>query len=163
MLRYARHLLGPTHDAREHDAQDLVQDALLRLHRQWAQHGRDSVTHIRTWLLRVTHNLAIDAIRKKGRRRMSLPKLQRAAEDRAEVQAHSQGLLDVENREAAEYAKRLMNDLPENQQRVLTLRLNDMTIRQIGEVLDMSPGNVGYHLNQALGTLARQLKQAGVV
>jgi DNA-directed RNA polymerase specialized sigma24 family protein len=56
-----------------------------------------------------------------------------------------------------------MHELPENQQRVMMLRLNDLTVRQIAEVLNMSPGNVGYHMNQALTTLARQMKQAGAI
>ncbi len=164
MLRYAHHLLGQDYEGRHHDAQDLVQEALLRLHRQWRQNGRDSVRHLGTWLLRVTHNLAIDAIRKRGRTRAAKLRLQQESYSTSQTERdETNGITELETREAARHAMRLLHDLPENQQRVMVLRLNDMTVRQIAQVLNMSPGNVGYHMNQALTSMARQLKQAGVV
>lgn len=164
MLRYAHHMLGQDYEGRHHDAQDLVQEALLRLHRQWRRRGRGSVRHVGTWLLRVTHNLAIDAIRKRGRTRATKLHLQQESSHAHRSRSNeTNGITELETQEAARHAMRLLHDLPENQQRVMALRLNDMTVRQIAQVLNMSPGNVGYHMNQALTSMARQLKQAGVV
>jgi RNA polymerase sigma factor (sigma-70 family) len=164
MLRYARQQLGQGYEGRHQDAQDIVQEALLRLHRQWRQAGRSGVKNVRAWLLRVTHNLVIDAIRKRGRQRTMKLKLQQDALDTShETAGELNGLDTLTTKEATGHAMRLLNELPDTQQRVLMLRLNDLTVRQIAEVQDMSPGNVGYHMNQALMTIARQLKQAGVV
>ncbi len=164
MLRYARHQLGRDYEGRHHDAQDIVQDALLRLHRQWREKGRDGIQNTRAWLMRVTHNLAIDAIRKRTRQRAAKVKMQQDAVSTRDSLDREQDSLDtLESHEATHRALSLLHDLPDTQQRVLMLKLDDMTVRQIAEVLGMSPGNVGYHLNQGLMTLARQLKQAGVV
>jgi RNA polymerase sigma factor (sigma-70 family) len=164
MLRYAHYLLGRDYEGRHHDAQDLVQEALLRLHRQWRQRGTESVRQVGTWLLRVTHNLAMDAIRKRSRKRAAILNLRQASSHtRQPGSEDSNGITELETQEATTHAMRLLHDLPESQQRVMMLRLNDMTVRQIAHVLDMSPGNVGYHMSQALTTMARQLKQAGVI
>ncbi len=164
LLRYARHQLGRDYEGRHHDAQDIVQEALLRLHRHWREKGLDGLQSARAWLMRVTHNLTIDAIRKRTRQRAAKVKMQQDAvssTDHANPEPDSLGAL--ETREATQRAMCLLHELPDTQQRVMMLRLDDLTVRQIAEVLNMSPGNVGYHLNQGLTTLARQLKQSGVV
>ena len=156
LLRYASHLLaGQAH----HDAQDVVQDALLRLHRQ-THGGGEEVTHVRAWLLRVTHNLVMDTVRKRQSRRKQRQRLHEQATAEQPTRADpSTALAGLEKREAAEAARRLMQDLPEIQQRVLYLKLTeDLTLRQIGEVLEMSFGSVNHQLGKALKTLAQQLK-----
>jgi RNA polymerase sigma-70 factor, ECF subfamily len=164
LLRYARHQLGRDYEGGHHDAQDIVQEALLRLHRQWRQDGSGGIKRIRAWLMRVTHNLVIDAVRKRGRQREARLHLRAEATKADGEMNHQANSLDtMETREATGAAMRLMQELPDTQQRVLMLRLNDLTVREIAKVLNMSPGNVGYHMNQALMTLARQLKQAGAV
>ncbi len=164
MLRYTRHLLGAD-PADEADAQDLVQDAFLRLHRRRAERGAEAVTEPKAWLLRVTHNLAMDAIRRRSRRKVAQIRLQQDKQTSLEANKRDEppGIAEIDNREAAQHAIQLMKQLPDHQQRVLVLRLQDMTIRQIAHILDMTPGNVGYHLNQGMTTLARQLKQKGIV
>lgn len=164
LLRYARHQLGRNYEGMHHDAQDIVQDALLRLHRQWVREGLSGIKNTRAWLMRVTHNLVIDAIRKRGRQRDARLRLQTdAITADSEMKHQADSLETMETREATGEAMRLMKELPDTQQRVMMLRLNDLTVREIGKVLGMSPGNVGYHMNQALMTMARQLKQAGLV
>lgn len=56
-------------------AEDVVQDAFLRLHRQVVQHGPASIANVACWLYKVTHNLAIDAVRKKRRQRRLMLRL----------------------------------------------------------------------------------------
>lgn len=164
LLRYARHQLGRDYEGGHHDSQDIVQEALLRLHRHWRQDGIEGVKNVRAWLMRVTHNLVIDAIRKRGRQREGKLRLQQdAVGTEGEMNGQTNSLDSLETREATDEAMRLLHELPNTQQRVLMLRLNDLTVREIAKVLNMSPGNVGYHMNQALMTLARQLKQAGAV
>lgn len=164
MLRYARYQLGRDYEGRHHDAQDIVQEALLRLHRQWSQDKHGGLKNVRAWLMRVTHNLTIDAIRKRGRQRAAKIKMQQDALDTtSRSSTESNGMDALETNEAAGHAMRLLRELPDTQQRVMMLRLNELTVREIAEVLGMSVGNVGYHMNQALTTIARQMKQAGAV
>src|SRR5262249_15539704 len=47
------------------EAEDLVQEAYVRAFRSWEQYTPG--TNLRAWLLRIVHNLAIDASRKRAR------------------------------------------------------------------------------------------------
>src|SRR5690606_16008815 len=77
LLRYVGALLAGPADA---EAQDVVQETFLRLHRQQTQYGVDSIGQLDSWLFRVAHNLARDAGRKRQRRqRMHLSFQQQSA------------------------------------------------------------------------------------
>jgi RNA polymerase sigma-70 factor (ECF subfamily) len=58
--RVARRLTGSAAEA-----EDLVQEAYVRAFRSWEQYRPG--TNLRAWLLRIVHNLAIDASRKRAR------------------------------------------------------------------------------------------------
>ena len=64
LLRYATRVLNNA-DA----AQDVVQEAFIRLHGNWEKVQRRGVP-IKGWLFRTTHNAAVDYIRKESRRRL---------------------------------------------------------------------------------------------
>lgn len=179
LLRYAARLLGPTNavtvegDAersggpgRDTQPADLVQEAFLRLHRHCRSHGSATIEHPCTWLYRVVHNLAMDTIRKRIRQRGAQPRLETDARRRAaDADRHDADALgQLEHREQVDLAMRLLHDLPERQRQVITLKLLDgLTLRQIAEVMDATPGSVNYHLNQGLQRLAQQLRQKGAV
>lgn len=65
LLRYVGRMLGNV----DHETEDIVQEAFVRLHRQVAGHGAGSVKHLTTWLFRVAHNLTIDMLRRRSRRK----------------------------------------------------------------------------------------------
>jgi len=142
-----------------------VEEAFLRRDRRRGEGGRAAVGDPKAWLLRMTHNLAMGALRKTARRRTSRLRLRRdaqAKQARAE-QADQQAFDAIDNREAVQLALQGLKQLPEQQQRVLVLRLQGLTVRQIADILDMTAGNVGYHLTQGMTALSRQLKQKGVL
>ena len=156
LLRYVQHLLGDSSP----EAEDIVQDTFLRLHRQCHAHGRDSIVHLQTWLFRVAHNLAMDALRRRGGRRRMQEKLQTNARE----PDADDTLGDMERREVANYAMKQLEQLPGPQRRVLALKLLEgLTIRQIAKVIDTPPSTVGYQLNQGLTTLTRHMKQKGLI
>lgn len=176
LLRYAATLLGSrtgagvlaSADVAGEDIQpgDLVQEAFMRLHRYCREHGNCSIEHPGAWLYRVVHNLAMDAIRKRVRQRGAQDKIQEAARQRAAAadEADQAALGQLEQREMVALAMRLLGDLPEKQQQVISLKLLEgLTLREIASVLDTSPGSVNYHFNQGLSRLARQLRHKGVV
>lgn len=162
LLRYVCRLLnrGPT------DVEDIVQEALLRLHRKWQTDGRESVEDIAAWLYRVAHNLAMDQRRKRQRRSAAGEKLtDRYRQRREEQQAGPTDAVEqVMQREAVEFARRILEQLPEDQRAIVMLKIHqDLTLRQIAEVMHMSLSNVNYRMNQALRTMAGQMKKAGVI
>ena len=172
LICYARRLLGQLPVDESHPrspdslARDLTQEAFLRLHRQCRQQGSASVRHPSTWLYRVVHNQVMDVIRQWSRQRRHAQGVEDIARQRQDSASESaaDALDELEKREAIGLAMRLLGDLPDEQQRIITLKLLEgLTLRQIAEVIGSTPGSVNYHLNQGLARLASQLKQKGVV
>ena len=162
LLRYARATLGRQHA----DAQDVVQEAFLRLHRQHAERGLGGIENLATWLYRVTHNAAIDALRRAKAR----PERVGGAQVEFELEGRSAGNTRADNppgelgrKEACAVAMSELETLPEIQRSTITLKIIEgMTMKQIGDVLGMAPSNVCYHISQGLAELARRLKRKGL-
>ena len=157
LLRYAVSLMGSRHD----DAQDVVQNVFIRLHRHAEKHGWNSIDNLHAWLLRVTHNLVMDA----GRRSTRDKRVQERVMDdpvAAEFQASGDGgdvSESVARRELMDVAQRELNRLPDEQKTVLRLKLaENLTLREISEITDLKIGTVNYRLTQGLTTLAAKLK-----
>jgi RNA polymerase sigma-70 factor (ECF subfamily) len=161
LLRYVGHMLGRV----DHEAEDIVQEAFVRLHRQVAGHGSGSVKHLTAWLFRVTHNLAIDTLRKRPQDR-GLPEPTVDPSVLSEEQAADEldALGEVLRQEARQVALHELTQLDEQQRQVVLLKIiQGMTLREVAEVVGISVSMVNYRLNQGLTELARRLRRAGVV
>ncbi len=156
LLRYARSALG------EHDAQDVVQEVFLRLHKTMRKNSLRDVGSVGAWLFRVAHNCTADVLRKKNRGEKTKEAAVNAALDNDCVGPG--GLEEVVHREDCHLALNLLEKLPARQRQVLLLKVEQgMSYRQIGEVTGLALGTVGYLINQGLGTLARELKSTGAI
>jgi RNA polymerase sigma-70 factor (ECF subfamily) len=126
VLRQAWRILGD-----ETEAEDVAQDAMLRLWRQ-AGDWRAGEARISTWLYRVTHNLCIDRIRK---RRPTA-----TIEDVAEPADPTPSALErLANSEASRALARAIRALPERQRQAVVLRhFEELSNPEIGERLDCS-------------------------
>ncbi|MGB2808165.1 MAG: RNA polymerase sigma factor [Sedimentisphaerales bacterium] len=161
LLRYVGQMLGRT----DHEAEDVVQEAFVRLHRQVTGHGSGSVKHLTTWLFRVTHNLTIDMLRRRSQRRR-VPETAVDPSALSEEQAADEldALGEVLRQEARQVALRELAQLDERQRQVVLLKvIQGMTLRQVAEVVNISVSLVNYRLNQGLTELAQRLRRAGVV
>jgi RNA polymerase sigma-70 factor (ECF subfamily) len=161
LLRYVGQILGRI----DHEAEDIVQEVFVRLHHQVTGHGSGSVKHLTAWLFRVTHNLTIDMLRQRSKRRR-LPKTAVDHSVLSEEQAADEldALGEVLRQEARQVALRELAQLDEQQRQVVLLKvIQGMTLRQVAEVVDISVSLVNYRLNQGLTELAQRLKKAGVV
>jgi RNA polymerase sigma-70 factor (ECF subfamily) len=133
------------------DCQDLAQDILLQLWRSSARfEGRASEA---TWVYRVALNTALGWHRKETRRR-----------------ARQRPLLDVPGpdsgqgpvrREAVERLYAAIHQLAPPDVALVLLYLDDLSYRQMAEVLGTSEGNVGVRLNRAKKALAELLREDG--
>ncbi len=162
LLRYVCRLLnrGPV------DVEDIVQETLLRLHRKWQADGRGSVEDTAAWLYRVAHNLAMDERRKRQRRAAAGDKLLDQRRQRCDEQqaGPTDAVEQVMQREAVDFARRMLEQLPEDQRAIVMLKIHqNLSLRQIAVVMRMSLSNVNYRMNQALRTMAGQMKKAGVI
>ncbi len=160
LLRYARQL-GCDAD----EAEDVVQDAFLRLHRQVKKQGHASIQSPTSWLYRVTHNLVRDTGRRKGRQRnLRQHMVEQELTNPDQSVDLSSGLTDLMQQDAVARAMVELQRLPEHQKQVILLKIIEgLKLREISEITGTSIGNVSYRLNQGLAEIARRLKEAEVI
>ena len=144
LLLYAEGLLRDPHGA-----QDLVQEAFLRL---LGRPRAEVEPRLPGWLYAVVRNLAIDRMRR-GRR------MERAA---TPVLDATPGAGDPVERAAArdqaERAVRVLESLPEKQREALRLRLqHGLAYREIAEVMDVTVNHVGVLLHEGLKSMRVRL------
>jgi len=147
LLRFATRVLR---DATE--AEDVVQETCLRL---W-QHAREykPTARVTTWLHRITHNLAVDRLRARGRLK-PLPDQDEDADAMPES-ARQPSLIDEKRRVLALDAA--LAELPERQAAALTLvHLHGLSGKEAAEVLD-----IGAEALESLLARARRSLKAGL-
>jgi RNA polymerase sigma-70 factor (ECF subfamily) len=161
LLRYVGRMLGES--SHHGGPEDIVQETFIRLHRQVRTHGSSSIEHLTTWLFRVAHNLALDALRRGVRR--DAPQASANAVTTTQRQAEEMDALDeIIRQEARQVVLRELNELDDLYRHVVLLKvIQGMSLRQVAEVVGVSVSTVNYRLNQGLGLLAQRLRRAGVV
>lgn len=120
-------------------AEDIVQDAFLSLWRSAVGYDprRGSV---RSWVLSVVHNRAIDAFRRQGSRDRRDVSDEGIAE---RLPAPDATDAEVERRDDARQVRTALDELPPDQRRVIELAyFGGFTHNQIAEMLDLPPGTV---------------------
>ncbi len=157
LLRYVLNLLR----CQPEQAEDVVQEAFLRLHRHVSTNGHENILDMSSWLFRVAHNLAMDSARKQTRHRNAQLKL---AQNTTTDESHDDPLDRLAQEEARDAAMAELHELPQNLKQVLLLKvIGGMTLRQIGSITGLSVGNAAYRTNRALAELARRLKRKKVL
>jgi RNA polymerase sigma-70 factor (ECF subfamily) len=145
LLLYASRLLRDPHGA-----QDVVQEAFLRL---LAAERAAVAPRLPGWLYAVVRNLAFDRMRRE--RWMERP-------DSAVLDARPGAAGDPAERAAARdqaaAALRALESLPEKQREALRLRLqHGLSYREVAEVMDVTVNHVGVLLHEGLKALRRRL------
>lgn len=133
------------------DCQDLAQDILLQL---WQSSPRfRGEAGEATWVYRVALNTALGWHRKERRRRArQQPLLDAEAPE---------GGWDLAQREAVERLYAAIRRLPPPDVALVLLYLDDLSYRQMADVLGTSESNVGVRLTRARKALAELLKEDG--
>jgi RNA polymerase sigma-70 factor (ECF subfamily) len=125
-----------------HDAEDVVQDTFLKLHRSGAW---ESMENERAFLARAAWRLAVDRTRR--------PKLAPMAEP--SIASHEQSVID-ENIQSTVH--RLMDALPEELRRPLALSaIEEMTSPEIAALLEVPEGTVRTRIKRARELLKQKL------
>jgi RNA polymerase sigma-70 factor (ECF subfamily) len=146
LLRHAAAVVGSASAA-----QDVVQETLLRL----LANGQP-IENLSAWLHRVTHNLALDHLRKEARMR----KLHLAAAPRTEPLAPS-AAEDLDRRESRAVILSELERLSPNERAVLLLKIKEgCSYQEIAERTGLSTSNVGYLIHQGLKKLTARLQAA---
>jgi RNA polymerase sigma-70 factor (ECF subfamily) len=146
LLRYAYGLMG-----QRETAEDLVQDAFLKLHAHW-----DDVANPRAWLFKTVRNLALNHLRDYQRE----TPLENSDDfpSSAENPDHSLGRL-----EAIGTLQLLIAELTPADRQLIALTYHEhRKYDQISQRTGLSVGNVGYKLHHALKSLADSLRRLGI-
>lgn len=136
------------------ESDDVIQDAFLRFHRFLVSGGK--IENPRSWLFRVSHNLAHN-LRKRERRFVShndepefVSSVQRPAPEPSPEEVYL-------NNERFLRLKAAVSQLTEHQQACLQLRAEGLRYREIAEVLGISVSGVSETLKRAVIHLMSRL------
>jgi RNA polymerase sigma-70 factor (ECF subfamily) len=150
LLRYAYGLTG-----QRETAEDIVQDAFLRLHSHWHE-----VEQPRPWLFRCVRNLALNHLRddKKNTSLDSHSQTSKEWETKAPDPDATLGKL-----ETIGTLQLLISELPEPDRTLVSLKyLSNLRYEEIASQTNLSVSNVGYKLHHTLKSLAASLRHHGI-
>ncbi|MEM9237899.1 MAG: RNA polymerase sigma factor, partial [Verrucomicrobiota bacterium] len=123
-------------------AEDIVQEAFLRLHGHW-----DEVNNARAWLYRTVRNLALNHLRDHKRETVT--------DEPPEWDAAGGHGNPLERLEAAGAVRLLLAELTDDDRRLIQLKYHqEMKYEQISRETGLSVGNVGYKLHHLLKGMA---------
>ena len=140
------------------DAGDLVQETFLRAYGALASFRQDA--SFLTWLYKIASNLCIDQLRsRKARSALSLDvELEEGREPAADSRNCSPEELAIRD-SVQDVVQRAISNLPEKYRVVVVMRhLQDMSVEEIANVLDMPTGTVKTHLFRAREMLRGRLR-----
>jgi RNA polymerase sigma factor (sigma-70 family) len=146
LLRFAYGLVG-----QRETAEDLVQEAFLKLHAHW-----EEVANPRAWLFRSIRNLALNHLR--DHRRESA--IDSTDDFQSEKPEPDQALNRMETLGTLQL---LVAELDPADRQLISLKYHEnLRYDQISERTGLSVGNVGYKLHHALKNLADSLRRLGI-
>jgi RNA polymerase sigma-70 factor (ECF subfamily) len=163
--RYERPLYGYAYGILQNafDAQEVVQDAMLRAHRALTRQydeARCAALALRPWLFRMTRNLCLNKRRSKTRA-LEQP-LETFDDGRLGpfVRPHGD---DVERREDAELLRRAMGGLPVEARELIVLRfMEDMSYSDIAKTIGATEASLRGKVFRSLKLLRDALEKKGV-
>lgn len=136
-------------------AQDVTQDVLIRF---WEHHDDVDDDRALGWLLRVTRNACIDALRKRKTRRNAIT-VNTDGLDRATSPAPSPAA-DAEASDFRDHLEQALDDVDEPYRSVIILReIQNLKYREISEALDMPMNTVKVYVHRGRKKLRKQLTE----
>ena len=140
-------------------AEDITQEAFISIWRSSARYQAERGS-VRTWVLGIVHNRAIDALRRNtvhSKRRASAEGL----EERQEAPERERTDVEAARREEARHVRAALDDLPQEQVRVIELAyFGGFTHTQIADMLKMPVGTVKGRMRLGLEKMRRTLTEA---
>lgn len=150
LLRFAHGLTG-----QRETAEDLVQEAFLKLHTHWQE-----VNAPRPWLFRCVRNLALNHLRDNRRTSSIETNRQNTKEWEAPAPDPDAALGKLE---AIGTLQLLISELPEPDRTLVSLKyLSGLRYEEIASQTQLTVSNVGYKLHHTLKSLATSLRQLGI-
>ena len=148
---------------RREAAEDLAQETFIKA---WKALDRfDASRKFSSWIFKIAHNSALDALRRRGEEPLSLDAPAGDEEARPEPPAdpHAEDpLVQTTSREAGRALERAMALLRPQYREILLLRFSEgLSYEEIADVTESPLGTVKVHIFRARQELARRMREAG--
>ena len=148
------------------DAEDLVQDTLLRAYRFWDRF--EAGTNLKAWLLRIETNTFINRYRRSVRERnvfdgaMAAP-VGEGVMSRAAMRGLTRPVEDAQRGILAREIQNAIDELPEDHRIMILLAdVEELSYREVAEAVGCPIGTVMSRLHRARKTLQRKLIEQAV-
>ena len=149
LLRFAASILREATKA-----EDVVQESFLRLLRKGPDVGSEA--SLGPWLFRVCRNLAYDMKKMDTREAARREKVAYEEPITPDAQSEQQEVLSLVQRE--------LQNLPEREREAIWLKVHEgWNYAQIGEVLGVKPGTVGWIVHEGMNRLTARLRMAQAI
>lgn len=137
-------------------AEDLTQETFIRAFNNYDTFERKA--NPKTWLFSISHNLAVDYIRKQK----PLELLKELVLFGKNTPVFTEEIMEV--RESSLELYHALNELKGSYREVIILRkLKEFSIQETAEILNWSQSKVKNTLSRALSALEKQLNKEGIV
>jgi len=144
-------------------AEDLAQEAFVKAWRALSRF--DPTRKFSSWLFKIAHNSALDALRRQGVETVSLDAPIGDSEEPPELPADPAAenpLRRLVSRDAGRALEAAIGELRPQYREILLLRFQEgLAYEEIAEVLSIPLGTVKIHIFRARAELARRMKAAG--
>lgn len=141
----------------EADAADVTQEVFIRL---WKHLDDVELGRAKAWLMRTTHNLSIDFIRKRKTAVGSTVSLEEMELREKLLCSNLDPFQHAHCRELGEELQAAVEALPEVQRKILLMfELNHCSQKEISELLQIPVNTVKVYLHRARHSLQRQLTE----
>ena len=149
------------------DAEDLVQDTVLRAYRFWASYQQDS--NCKAWLLRILTNTFINEYQRRRRSReiLDAANAEQATTDGVLVHEAGQSMRDPErallDRSVSDDVQRALDSLPEDFRTAVVLcDVEGMAYKDIADIMECPVGTVMSRLFRGRKLLATALRDFAI-
>ncbi len=134
------------------EAEEATQDVFVKAHKKWDTFRQEAQR--KTWLYRISINQCLDML--KARKRQKRFGIHTELEGVSAAEINHPGI-QLEDKEALEALLRQINTLPDKQKTAIILKhIEGMSMKEIGEVLKISPKAVESLLSRAKAALKKK-------
>lgn len=134
-------------------SEDVCQEAFIRFYNR--NLSFPSIDEAKYWLIRVTKNLSINYVKRKGREQVAVEKIKKMPKP-----VHDTGEDTVIGQETCTLVRESIQRLPEKLRAVLVLKeYSDLNYKEIAEILNISESNVKVRVHRARQQLEQLLTQ----
>ena len=140
------------------DAEDTTQEVLVKT---WKNIDKFNILAAKQWILKTTHNLSIDYLRKrKNRSHKELTLNEEFSESFKDIHSENDPLNEAHNKIMMEKVKNIIKKLPDNLKSVFVLyEIQGMKYKEISSSLNIPLNSVKVYLMRARKELQKELKE----